>query len=323
MIPAYVSGAIVYSNLLMLLSIGFTFAYLTAKVPNFALGGNAAIGIYVAFTVAKVVNVHPYWAVPVAMPVCGLASALIYKGVIQPLKRRNAGLISLSIATIAAEMMIFAGINIYADALRGVAGEYTRQFMLRSQDFEIVGLPGVLVVSTLLAVTIVLLLHAVLTKTKFGIAIRATVENDDLASTLAINTELVSLVSWFITGALAGVAGSLFPMWFQAGPYTGTLILMAVFAASVVGGMASIYGAIVGGYLVGLTQVLGTIFVMDRVGSWVAPYQPLVPLIVLFVVLLRAPEGLAGVAAKIDIGRVREGLLRPFASATGKGDLDD
>lgn len=309
MLPAYVSGAIIYSNLLMLLSIGFTFAYLTAKVPNFAHGGNAGIGIYVTFTIVRILDLNPYFAILLAFPICGLTSALIYKGVIQALKRRGAGLISLSIATIAAQMMIFACINIYADYMRGLAGQYARLFLFRNQDFELVGLPGVLLVSTVLAVTIITMLHVMLTRTKFGIATRATVENDDLAGTLGIDTELVSLVSWFLTGSLAGIAGSLLPLWFQSTPYTGTAILISVFSASVVGGMSSIYGAMVGGYLIGLTEVLGTIFLADQLGSWVVPYRPLIPLIAMFIILLRVPEGFAGIAEKINISQIRESVF--------------
>ena len=322
MLPAYVSGAIIYSNLLMLLSIGFTFAYLTAKVPNFAHGGNAAIGIYVTFTLVTVLELNPYWAILLAFPICGLTSVLIYKGVIQALKRRGAGLISLSIATIAAQMMIYASVNIYADYMRGIAGQYARVFLYRNQDFKVIGLPGVLLVSTVLAVTIITLLHVMLTRTKFGIATRATVENADLAGTLGIDTELVSLVSWFVTGGLAGVAGSLLPLWFQSTPYTGALILTSVFSASVVGGMSSIYGAMVGGYVIGLAEVLGTSFLADRFGSWVLPYRSLIPLIAMFIILLGVPEGLAGIAEKINIGHIRQSVLRP-STFVGRGGSPD
>lgn len=299
----------------MLLSIGFTFAYLTAKVPNFAHGANAAIGIYATFTMVRILELNPYWAILLAFPICGLTSALIYKGVIQALKRRGAGLISLSIATIAAQMLIYASVNIYADYMRGLAGAYARVFLFRNEDFELMGLPGVLVVSTVLAVTIITALHVMLTRTKFGIATRATVENDDLASTLGIDTELVSLASWFLTGGLAGVAGTLLPLWFQSTPYTGALILMSVFSASVVGGMSSIYGAMVGGYVMGLTEVLGTSFLADRFGSWVLPYRPLIPLIAMFIILLRVPEGFAGIAEQIDLSQIRESVFGPSTFA--------
>jgi branched-chain amino acid transport system permease protein len=318
MLPPYITGAIIYSNLLMLLSIGFTFAYLTAKVPNFAHGANAAIGIYATFTIVRILDLNPYLGMLLAFPVCGFVSALTYKGVIQTLKRRGAGLVSLSIATIAAQMLIFACVNIYADYMRGIAGQYARVFLFRNRDFELVGLPGVLFVSTILAVTIITMLHVMLTRTKFGIATRATVENADLAGTLGIDTEFVSLVSWFLTGGLAGIAGSLLPLWFQSTPGTGSLILISVFSGSVVGGMSSIYGAMVGGYLIGLTEVLGTIFLADKLGSEVVPYRPLIPLVAMFIILLGVPEGFAGIAEKINISQIRESALS-LSTFVGRG----
>jgi len=84
---------------------------------------------------------------------------------------------------------------------------------------------------------------------------------------------------------------------------------MSVFSASVVGGMSSIYGAMVGGYVIGLTEVLGTSFLADRFGSWVLPYRSLIPLIAMFIILLRVPEGLAGLAERINFSQIRESAL--------------
>jgi branched-chain amino acid transport system permease protein len=308
-LPPYVIGAIVYSNLLMLLSIGFTFAYSTTKVPNFAHGENVALGTYVTSTIVRILQLNPYLAVLWAFPICGLISALIYKGVIQPLKRRGAGLISLCIATIAVRMLIFASVNIHADYMRRFAGAYGGVFLLRNQDFELAGLPGVVVVSTVFAATVITMLHLMLTRTKFGIATRATIENADLAGTLGIDTELVSLVSWSLTGGIAGAAGSLLPLWFQFTSAAGTGMLTSIFSASVVGGMSSMYGAMVGGYLIGLTEVLGTIFLSDLIGSDVIPYRPLIPLVAMVIILLLIPEGLVGIVEKVNISQIRESVF--------------
>ena len=305
MVPAYIISAIVYANLLMLLSIGFTFAYLTAKVPNFAHGAISGIGIYVCFTIVRVFNMNPYVAVPIAFLVCGTISASIYRGVIQILKKYGATLISLSIATVAIEIAILAFTNIYADYLRSVAGQYARVFLLRNKDISIFGLPGVLIISTILTALAVILFHLMLTRTKLGIAMRATVENADLAMIMGVNTELVSLISWFLTGGLAGVAGSLLPLWFQSLPSTGSALMTSVFSASVVGGMSSVYGAMIGGYFIGLVEVLGTIFLMDKVGLWIAPYRPLIPLIIMCFILLKAPHGIIGLIERIYIARFK------------------
>ena len=84
-------------------------------------------------------------------------------------------------------------------------------------------------------------------------------------------------------------------LWFLGDPNLGPLLIPSVFAASIVGGFLSIYGAIAGGILVGLTEVLGTIFLAGEFGSWLIAYRPLIPLVFIVVTLLLAPRGLAGI----------------------------
>jgi len=72
-------------------------------------------------------------------------------------------------------------------------------------------------------------------------------------------------------------------------------LIPSIFAASIVGGFLSIYGAIAGGLLVGLTEVLGTRFLAGEFGSWLIAYRPLIPLVFIVVTLMIAPRGLAGI----------------------------
>jgi len=295
MIPPVIKDAVMYANLLILLSTGFTLTYLTAKIPNFAHGTFAAIGVYVTFTVLRIWGLNPYIAAPIAFLIGAGSGAFLYVVVIGTLKKYGATLISLTISTLAIEIIVLAIINIYADYVRNTMGIISRMFMFRYADFEFIGLPGVLIVSTTLAVLLILGFHLMLTKTKFGISMRATVEDPALASVLGVNVELVSTVSWFLTGGLAGLAGSLLPLWLQGSPLTGERILISIMASSILGGISSIYGAILGGYLIGLTEVLGTVALMDLLGSWVSAYRLLIPLTAMAIVLLRAPHGVVGI----------------------------
>jgi len=138
-------------------------------------------------------------------------------------------------------------------------------------------------------------LHIVLRKTKFGIAMRAATENSDLSGIVGINVKLIFGVAWLLGGGIAGIAGALMSLWFQGDPNLGPQLIPSVFAASIVGGFFSIYGAIAGGVLVGLTEVLGTRFLAGEFGSWLIAYRPLIPLIFIVVTLLLAPRGLAGI----------------------------
>jgi branched-chain amino acid transport system permease protein len=96
-------------------------------------------------------------------------------------------------------------------------------------------------------------------------------------------------------GGIAGIAGALMSLWFQGDPNLGPQLIPSIFAASIAGGFLSIYGAIAGGLLVGLTEVLGTRFLAGEFGSWLIAYRPLIPLVFIVVTLLLAPRGLAGI----------------------------
>mgnify|MGYP000170859081 CR=1 FL=1 len=226
--------------------------------------------------------------------------AFLYVVVIGTLKKYGATPLSLTIATLALQIIISAIINIYADYIRETTGIYTRVFLLRTADFKFMELPGVLVITTILITLLIMGFHFMLTKTKFGIAMRATVENAELASMMGINVEFVCTVSWILTGGLAGLAGSFLPLWFQGLPETGNMIMTSVFAASVLGGLSSIYGAMIGGYIIGLSEILGIVVLSDLLGPWVAAYRMLIPLTVLAVVLMIAPRGIVGVIENLQ-----------------------
>lgn len=299
-----IRDAVIYANLITLLSIGFTLTYLTSKIPNFTHGTFAGIGIYVTFSIVKLLKLNPYISVFLSFILCATIATLVYVVVLSFLRRHGATRLSLMISTLAVELIMLACINIYADYIQRKHAIVTRIFLLRHVDFKVFRFPGVFIVSTIIAILSIIILHLLLTKTKFGIAMRATVENADLAEIFGINTELVCLVSWFLTGGLAGLAGSLLPLWFQSDPFTGSRILLTVFAASVLGGLSSIYGAIIGGYIIGLSEVIGNYYLSLILGSWIAAYRLLIPLSILCVILLLMPNGIAG-AIEILMKKIR------------------
>lgn len=295
MIDPLLSGAIIFSSLLTLLSIGLTLTYLTTKVPNFAHGTFAAVGAYVTLTAVELWGGNPYHFLFFALMVGGIIALAQYLIVFRPLIRRGATIIGLMITTLAIEFILLAAMNIYADSLSRQFKVKSRYFLLAIHDFEIVGNKGLLVVAPTLVVVTVTLLYLALTRTKFGVAMRAAIEDPSLASVVGINVNLVYAISWLIAGGLGSLSGALLPLWFPGNPDMGSKFIVSVFAASIVGGLGSIYGAVLGGFLIGLAEILGTNQLAIELGSWVHPYRPLIPLIAIAITLLLASEGLIGV----------------------------
>ena len=299
MFPPLIKDAIVYANCVTMMSIGFTLVYLISRIPNFAQSTFAVVGVYCTFSMVRILEFNPYIAMPLGILFGAFLALVVYLGIVNPLTKYGAGPILLTISLLALQQIFLAGVNIYADYVRTVLGIYSRGFMLRVNDFRVGEFPGVLIISTVTIIVVIVGMHFLLTRTQFGIAMRATVENPPLASVLGINIKRVATISWVITGGLAGLAGTFLPLWFSSGPGSGGMLATSVFASSVVGGLSSIYGAILGGYLISLLEVWGSYLLMKTFGLWIGAYRLLIPLTLMSIVLMYEPGGLAVIIEKV------------------------
>jgi len=129
-------------------------------------------------------------------------------------------------------------------------------------------------------------LHFLLQRTKLGKAMRAMADNEDLARITGIPTERIVTFTWIIGAGMAGVAGYMFVIWngtlhwFQ-----GWILLLPIFAAVILGGIGSIYGAILGGLVIGLTMSVSIIWLPSGLARAAAFF-------IMIVVLLVRPQGI-------------------------------
>jgi branched-chain amino acid transport system permease protein len=182
-------------------------------------------------------------------------------------------------------------------------------FFVKEYDFKIAGYPGIFPMSFSICVIVVIMLHILLTRTKIGIAMRATAEDPELASVLGINIDFIQRLSWFLTGGLACLAGAMYPLWFQSYPKSGGMIMTSIMAGSLLGGFDNIYGAIIGGFGVGFSEVVLTAWLQNILGPWIGRWRPLVPMFILVAVLLFEPQGLTGVYERLKASPIGERAL--------------
>jgi branched-chain amino acid transport system permease protein len=287
--------AVIFASLLSLLSVGLTLTYLVTKVPNFSQGSIATVGIYVTLSATQLFHADPYEFLPIGFLLGGLANLILYFAAIRPLSRRGSSLISLMVATIAYDLVLVALLNIYADYIGTAFKIASRDFILQNFDLQLLDQPGVFITAPVIAVALSVGLYVFLTKTRFGVAMRAAIEDQALAGVLGINVRRVYVVSWFLSGGLGGLAGSMLGLWFLSNPDYGDNVLISIFASSVVGGLQNIYGGVLGGLLVGIAEILGTSWLGSIIGSWVLAYKPVIPLVAMATTLLLAPKGITGV----------------------------
>lgn len=291
-------GAIVYSNLLALLSIGLTMTYITTSVPNFAHGSIAVIGSYLALILLYFLGIHPYLALPVVFLICGALGVFCYFAILKPLLKRGASVVILMIATLALDLIFLGLIGGVSDTVEKTAMKSAKKFIFTTYDFEIQGISGVFFISSVVVLITLFSLWFLLFKTKFGIALRASMENPVLAETMGINVERTRVFSWFLSSALAGMAGVLLPFKQEIVPLTGSLIIVSIFSASIVGGIASVLGALIGGYLIGISESLITYALSFSFGTEILLYSKVISLSALILALFLAPNGIVEVLRK-------------------------
>lgn len=309
MIDPTLSSAIVFGSLIGIMCVGLTLTYLTTKVPNFAHSDFVALGVFVTFTSFILTGTSAYEAIPVGFVTGSAAAIVMYLLVLRPLVKRSSSIVVLMIATLAVSIMFTGLVPAYADYLNSRFGRlilsrgYDAYSILPLPDFSLFGEHGLLIVAPGMLVSMTAALYLLLTRTKFGIAMRASIESPSLATILGINVERVTIFSWFLAGGLAGLAGSLYILQFPGNINVSSGLVVSVFAGSILGGLGSIYGAIVGGLVVGAGEILITSFLSrvfgyafgSAVGAGVLTYQKGIPLLIMIISLLIIPNGLVSV----------------------------
>lgn len=290
-----VEGALVYSNLLALLSIGLTITYITTAVPNFAQGSFAIFGSYIAVTLLRLHGVNPYFSIPLSVLGGGALGLTSYFLILKPLIKRDVSPVTLMISTLSLDLILLGFLGAYSEFLTRLSGKSTTKFIFTRYDFDFYGISGIFLISTLVIVLLLSFLFLLLYRTRFGIALRASMENPSLAEVMGVNVEHTRTFSWILSGALAGLAGALLPFRQEIVPATGGIIIVSIFAASIVGGVSTIYGALVGAYLIGLSESLITYGLSTILGTSILLYSRVISLGILIIALVIAPKGLMGV----------------------------
>ncbi|MEN8683451.1 branched-chain amino acid ABC transporter permease [Marivita sp.] len=300
MIQNLVDGVLV-GSILSLGAIGLTMAMHMLRFANFSHAELLSIGAYAALVFDGLFGaIHPAlaeaipplsltWSLTLAllisMGLTGLSAVAIDRLVFKRVRAKGGEL-----------SMVFASFGV-AMIIRNILGLiFGLNPKLYSQDivFAIVVSrdPFLLIkpdqVFTLVAALLIMfILHLVLSRTTFGYSLRAVAENPTLAQVSGINLSRMIVLIWLIGGGLAAAAGVFYGLTNQISPVLGRDLVLPIFAATIVGGIGSIYGAVLGGFLVGLASNLALVILPSG-------YSPAVPFLIILAVLILRPHGLFG-----------------------------
>jgi branched-chain amino acid transport system permease protein len=295
--------ALTYSDAIALAAAGITIIYMATQTFNFAHASKFAWGFYIMFFMLIAVGGSPYYFIILAALFSGLLGVALYYCVNRWLLKAGSDMVTLMMSTLGVDLIFFAFLNIFADHITLTFKKDARFFLLESYDIVLyksgdLEIMGIGPISFIVVLIIIITLHLFLTKTKFGIAMRLTIENPTLASILGINPEYIYLAAWFIGGALAGLGGAMLSLSRAGQPNVGYLEIIPMFSGAIVGGLYSVFGSLLGGFLIGMSQYLATAYLASIYGGWVHGYRVMIPLVFMVIALLFFPQGLGGIQWK-------------------------
>lgn len=283
---SYLINGISLGSVYAIIALGYTMVYGIAKMLNFAHGDVIMIGAYVVLTLMTQAGVNPLLAVLISMAACTLLGITIEKVAYKPLRNAASPLAVLITAIGVSYLLQNVALLIFGADTKSFINIITLP-ALSLADGQLT-ITGTTIVTIIACVVIMCGLTLFVNKTKPGRAMQAVSEDRGAAQLMGVNVNATISLTFAIGSGLAAIAGVLLCSAYPTlTPYTGAMPGIKAFVAAVFGGIGSIPGAMAGGILLGIIEILGKAYISSQVADAIV-------FAVLIVVLLVKPTGLFG-----------------------------
>lgn len=266
-----------------LMAVGYSLVYSLLNFTNFAHGVVVTVGAYLGFYSLSFLSPKLSVAIFVSIFGCGLFSVFYEMVTYRPLLIKGTKRLYLMIAalgiSILVENLIIVVIGGRFKAYQGVGATETMSIFgvnIGVVDFQIL----------IISILALIFVQFIIEHTKAGLAIRGAAFNFDITSLMGVNTEFLITLVFMLAGALAGLAGIFLGIKYTAYPQLGALTTKA-FISAVFGGLGSLPGAVIGAYILGISETLISGFISSSL-------RDIFSFLLLVVVLLVRPSGLMG-----------------------------
>ncbi len=271
-----------------LIALGYTMVYGIAQLINFAHGDLLMLGAFTGFFILIASTVTPLTfilAFVVAMVVCAIIGILMERACYKPL--RSAPRINGLITAIGVSFFLENGARVFPPI-----GPNPKQFPLLPNKFSLtifgVDISQTQIIVLLVSVLLMFLLNYIVNYTKVGKAMRAVSFDRGAAYLMGINVNIIISFTFAIGSALAAAAGILFASAYpQVEPLMGMMPGLKAFVAAVLGGIGSIPGAMIGGFILGIAETLTKGFISSQMADAIA-------FGILIIILIVKPAGIMG-----------------------------
>lgn len=307
-LPQVLVDGIVLGFMYALIALGYTMVYGVLEFINFAHSEIFVLGAFVGVEVllllesaGHLATLHTAFVLLLVilsgMLISGLAAMALERVAYRPLQG-SPRLVAL-ISAIGASFFL-------QDALRFFESLWRNTFYLTYPTMDVLdqtvplGLNVVVPVKSLLVIVTALVtlaaLHLFVNRTRLGTAIRAVAQDPDTASLMGIPVNRVIALTFFVGGAMGGLAGVLFGLHYSlVNPYSGFFPGLKAFTAAVLGGIGNIPGAMLGGMVLGMLEAFAASYLSILTdGAFGAEYKDVFAFVVLILILILRPKGLLG-----------------------------
>jgi branched-chain amino acid transport system permease protein len=307
-LPQVLLDGIVLGFMYALIALGYTMVYGVLEFINFAHSEIFVLGAFVGVEIllmlqdsGQLATLHPafvlFIVIAAAMLGSGLAAMALERAAYRPLQG-SPRLVAL-ISAIGASFFL-------QDALRLFESLWRNTFYLTYPTVDVldqtlplsaslvVPVKSILVVVT--ALVMLLGLHVFVNRTRVGTAIRAVAQDPDTAALMGVAVNQVIALTFFVGGAMGGLAGVLFGLHYSlVNPYSGFVPGLKAFTAAVLGGIGNIPGAVLGGMVLGVVEAFAASYLSILTnGAFGAEYKDLFAFVILILILIFRPKGLLG-----------------------------
>lgn len=277
-----------------LIALGYTMVYGIVKLINFAHGDILMAGAYTGYFVLRAVGVTPFGLVLAffcAMSLCAVLAVIMERFAYRPL--RSSPRLNSLITAIAVSLVLQNGARVIP-----FIGPNPREFPTPATVNVNVGffsVSNIQLIVILLSVVLMLILNYIINHTKTGKAMRAVSYDMSAASLMGISVDKTIAFTFALGAALAGAGGVLYASAYpQIEPTMGTMPGLKAFVAAVLGGIGSVPGAMLGGYVLGIAETLAKGFLSSQ-------FADAISFSILIVILLVKPTGIMGEKVKVKV----------------------
>jgi len=271
-----------------LVTMGFTMIYSVLELTNFAHSSFYMLGAYITLTTMSIMRASPssfFIALLLSIITCGLLGTLMDKIALKPIRDRKGAAIAALLSTVGVQTFI-------NNAILVIFGSESKPLpdVLGLGRYRLNGMviSGTQILIFSMAIILMLILSFIVYKTKLGSAMRAISQNSDAAKLMGINVNWIITFTFFISTVASSLAGTMVGVYYQT-----VDIMMAAsvgskaFAAAILGGMGSLPGAVLGGFLIGVVETLVAGYISSG-------YRDAIAFAILIIVLTVKPTGLFG-----------------------------